>query len=129
MSVGRPIVQRRTPTLFAGRLRHKIDIVQPTQAQDSTGGTDVSNDTVFATVRASVEAISGTEQYGEQAFISRTTYQIVIRYLPGVTSAMQVHWQGRQFQIESVANPDGRSKLLILLCVEINDSAQQSPAP
>jgi SPP1 family predicted phage head-tail adaptor len=126
MSFG-PIVQRRTPTLFAGRLRHKIDIVKPTEAQDSTGGTDVSSNTIFATVRASVEAVSGTETFAAQELLSRVSHQVVIRYLAGVNSAQQVHFQGRQFQIEAVLNPDGRSKLLILLCVEINDSAQQNP--
>jgi len=42
----------------------------------------------------------------------------------------QVWFQGpsgnnRAFQIEAVMNPDERNKMLVLLCVEINDSAQQ----
>lgn len=45
----------------------------------------------------------------------------------GVTAAMQVVFQGRLFQITSVQNPDERSKMLALMCVEINDSRQQSP--
>jgi hypothetical protein len=43
----------------------------------------------------------------------------------GVTGALQVWFQGRQFQIEAVLNTDERNKSLILLCVEINDSKQQ----
>jgi head-tail adaptor len=42
-----------------------------------------------------------------------------------VSAALQVWWQGRQFQITSVLNPDGRNKMLALMCVEINDSRQQ----
>ena len=45
----------------------------------------------------------------------------------GVTSAMQVVFQGRQFQITSVLNPDEKNKMLCLLCTEINQSRQQSP--
>ncbi len=45
----------------------------------------------------------------------------------GVTAAMQVWFQGRQFQITSVQNPDERNKMLCLACVEINDSRQQIP--
>jgi head-tail adaptor len=45
----------------------------------------------------------------------------------GVTAAMQVWFQGRQFQITSVQNPDERNKMLCLSCVEINDSRQQIP--
>jgi len=43
----------------------------------------------------------------------------------GVTAALQVWFQGRQFQITSVQNPDERNKMLALMCVEINDSRQQ----
>ena len=43
----------------------------------------------------------------------------------GVTSAMQVWFQGRQFQVKSVQNPDEKNKLLCLMCVEINDSRNQ----
>jgi hypothetical protein len=43
----------------------------------------------------------------------------------GVTAAMQVLFQGRQFQITSVRNPDERNKILCLMCVELNDSRQQ----
>ena len=43
----------------------------------------------------------------------------------GVTAAMQVFFQGRQFQIKSVLNPDERNKMLCLMAVEINDSRQQ----
>ncbi len=43
----------------------------------------------------------------------------------GVTSAMQIWFQGRQFQITSVFNPDERNKMLCLMCTEINDSRQQ----
>lgn len=43
----------------------------------------------------------------------------------GVTAAMQVWFQGRQFQITSVMNPDERNKMLCLSCTEINDSRQQ----
>jgi len=43
----------------------------------------------------------------------------------GVTAAMQVWFQGRQFQISNVFNPDERNKMLVLMCTEINDSRQQ----
>jgi head-tail adaptor len=46
----------------------------------------------------------------------------------GVTAALQVWFQGRQFQITSVLNPDERNKMLVLMCLEINDSRQQITA-
>ena len=43
----------------------------------------------------------------------------------GVTAAMQIWWQGRQLQITSVQNPDGRRKMLCIMAEEINSSTQQ----
>jgi|SRR5215469_12250413 len=122
-----PIIQHRTPTVFSGRLRHKIDIVQPTDHQDSTGGFDISQNTIYANVWASVEALNGTDKFAAHEFLSQVSHQVVIQYLPCINSGMQVWFQGRQFQIEAVLNPDERPKSLILLCIEINDSLQQNP--
>jgi len=45
----------------------------------------------------------------------------------GVTAAMQVRFQGRNFMINNVMNPDERNKMLCLMCTEVNDSRQQIP--
>jgi head-tail adaptor len=45
----------------------------------------------------------------------------------GITAQMQVWLNGRQFQIQAVQNPDERNKMLLLQCIEINDSQQQNP--
>lgn len=44
----------------------------------------------------------------------------------GVHAGMLVHWNGHILQIKSCSNPDGRNKILLLICTEINDSNQQS---
>jgi head-tail adaptor len=44
----------------------------------------------------------------------------------GVHANMQVWFGGRQFQITSVLNPVEYNKMLVLNCVEINDSLQQT---
>jgi head-tail adaptor len=43
----------------------------------------------------------------------------------GVVAGMQVWFKGSQLQIQAVQNPDGRNNMLLLQCVEINDSLQQ----
>lgn len=43
-----------------------------------------------------------------------------------VVSGMQVWFKSRTLQIQAVQNPDGRNKMLLLQCVEINDSTQQA---
>lgn len=187
--------QSNTPRIQAGKLRHKIDIVRVSTAQDSTGGSDLSTDVLYANVWASIEAITGRETYSAGTELSSVSHKVTIRYIgaapswqslhnysandlikdsngylqqaqnpgltgssaptwgqdtgaitldgtpstgvtwknigkapnrTGVTAAMQVWFEGRTFQIEAVLNPDERTKMLILLCVEINDSLQQA---
>lgn len=45
----------------------------------------------------------------------------------GVNNSMQVVFQGRLFQVKYVKNPDERTKKLILMCSETNDSLQYDP--
>lgn len=189
-------VSRRSPTLNTGRLRNRISIVRVSPQQDSTGGTSLSVDVLYASVWASIEAQSGGDSANAQGgFVSKVTHQVVIRYIgaapswlaltnylgnalvkdsngylqqaqssgglsgataptwnqvqggftqdgdpstgiqwknvgvapvrTGVKASMQVWFNGRQFQIESVQNPDERTKMLILQCSEVNDSEQQ----
>ena len=186
------VVQKRTPVIVAGRLRHIIDIVQPASSQDSMGGGDVRiANVVFSNLPASIEALTGVEKFAAHEFVAQVSHQVVIRYIgaaqtwqpgvtvqigqlcvdtngnlqqaqgngltgavapawasagltpdgsgslafqwknlgpaspnTGVTGGMWVWFQNRAFKIESVQNPDERSKMLILFCIEINDSRQ-----
>jgi head-tail adaptor len=49
--------------------------------QDSTGGFDLNNVVVFATVWATVEALNGMEQFATESQVSKVTHQIVLRYI------------------------------------------------
>ncbi|MGA8429502.1 MAG: phage head closure protein [Candidatus Sulfotelmatobacter sp.] len=119
-------VSRRSPTLNTGRLRNRVSIVRVSPVQDSTGGFDLSADVLYANVWASVESESGNDSAnGGGGFVSKVKYQVVLRYLAGVTANMQMLFNGQQYQIEAVENPDGRNKMLLLTCMLISDSAQQ----
>jgi len=76
-------------------------------------------------VWASIDAITGRDQLAIGEFVSTTTHKITIRYMAGITARMQVWFRGRQFQIQAVLNPDERTKMLVLLVLEIADSSQQ----
>jgi SPP1 family predicted phage head-tail adaptor len=119
------VIQKRTTVLFAGRFRHRIDIVKVSPVQDSTGGQDINVDVIYKNVWASIEALTGKEQFAASAFISQSSHQVVIRYLTGINAGQQVWFDGRQFQIEAVLNPTEITKTLVLLVMEINNSLQQ----
>lgn len=85
------IIQKRTPMLFAGRLRHRIDIVQLSSVQDSTGGQNINVNIVYAGVWASLEALTGKEQLGANEFIANSSHQCVIRWIGPAPSWLPLH--------------------------------------
>src|SRR6266478_7873533 len=122
----------------AGKLRHRLAIVQPYgPAQDSTGSLALVSMSPVATVWGSIESVSGRDVLAAMQFSAVVTHKICIRFRgpemkPPITIAAkdQIWFQGpggtnRAFQILAMMNPDERNKLLILLCVEVNDSSQQ----
>jgi SPP1 family predicted phage head-tail adaptor len=115
--------------LQAGKLRQRIKIVNPTLAQDTFGGTRIDVAAPFAIVWASVEALSGRELYAAQQKVSEVTHRVRIRWMRGVKPQMNI-WLGdpdgdREFQIQSVENPDETRHYLDLLCVERDLSARE----
>ena len=121
----RTIIQSNNPVLQVGKMRHRISLLQPSDVQDELGGTSLSGWPVFAEVWASIEAVNGNEKFAAGEYVSTSTHRIVIRYQAGITSNFQVLFGARKFQITNVSNPTGRTHMLVLDCVEINDSAQQ----
>jgi SPP1 family predicted phage head-tail adaptor len=113
----------------AGRLRHRIQIVKPKLTQDATGGTVIDDDSLVASVWAAIEPLTGRELYAAQQMVSEVTHKITIRWMDGIKSNMNVRFGGREFQIQSIQNPDERHKVLILLSIERDDSARESGAP
>jgi SPP1 family predicted phage head-tail adaptor len=110
----------------AGSLRQRVEIVQPGTSTDSFGGTTPGGGASLGTVWASIEALTGRDALAAQSFTSIGTRVIKIRWMAGVLAKQQVKFGTRTFQIEAVLNPDERTKVLKLLCVEVNDSSQQN---
>jgi SPP1 family predicted phage head-tail adaptor len=113
--------------IAAGDLRHRITIARPNLTQDTFGGTQIGDDSIFADrVPASIATLTGRELYAAQQKVSEVTHRIVIRWMRGVTAKMNVVWtdENRFFQIQAVENPDGRHIDLHLLCIERDDSAR-----
>lgn len=109
----------------AGKLRHPIKIMDLTNKQDKFGDTAIDVGTPFATVWASVESLTGRELFAAQQRISEVTHKITMRWLDGVKANQMIYFDDRQFQIQAVQNPDERHKMLILLCIERDDSARE----
>ena len=119
--------------IIAGRLRQRIDILKPNLVQGTSGGWRVGDTSIFNTVWASIEPLTGRELQSAQQIVSEVTHKITIRFLPGIRAKMAVSFKGpggelREFQIMDIENPNETSKMLVLLCMERDESARESPS-
>src|SRR5690348_4162643 len=89
----------------AGQLRQIIDIEQPTEPRESSGAITLAPWSLFATVRAEIKPVSGTESFVGSEFLGQKTHDIEIRYLPGLTSKMRVNFKT---DAQRQAGKDGR---------------------
>ena len=102
-----------------GKLKHKIEIQQKNSTQDSTGAM-IENWTRFAEARAAIWSLSASEHLSMGKLQGEITHQVRIRYLPGVTSAMRVVFNGRILEIVAPPiNKDERNVMLEMLCREV----------
>jgi len=69
-------------------------------------------------VWAAIETLTGREFVIAMTAQAEVTIQVRIRYLPGITSAMRITYQGRIFNIQSVINPNEANRELVLMCLE-----------
>lgn len=95
------------------------------------GGVPDTNYTLVKRTWASIEAATGKDQLAAGQFVESVTHKIVVRYDKhiSINGSQRIFFRGRQFQITAVMNPDERTKLLVILAVEVNDSREQTVQP
>lgn len=103
----------------AGRLRERVTIQQQSVSRDSYGAEIVTWADV-ATVWASVLPKASAERFivGAAQDLAKISHAVRIRYRTGITPKMRVSWGGRFLYVQTVTDPDGRERELILLCEE-----------
>lgn len=108
--------------IAAGDLRHRIKIMDLTNAQSSTGGTSPKNVTLFRECWASVTTLVGADKYAAAQRISEVTHKITIRYADGISSSQVIFFQDKYFEIVDPRDPDGQKIMLEIDCIQRGDS-------
>lgn len=104
----------------AGNLRRRIVLQSATETRASDGGV-VRTWSAYATVWASVEPLTGREYQNAAQQVSEVSHKVRLRYVPGATRVKSQHrilYNGRIFQIVSVANVEERNREMELMCKE-----------
>lgn len=102
-----------------GKLRHRVTIEQNTPTADSFGELAESWSALASNVPAQVESMTGRELIQGEQQEAVYTHKVTIRFRAGVTSQMRVVHNSKNFNIESVLDPDGMTRRLFLMCREL----------
>ena len=102
----------------ARALDRQVTIQTTTNTPDGSGGyTEAEVD--VATVWAKVEPLEGREQLLAMQTGMERPHRFTIRYREGVTGATRLLYDGRDFDIKSVADTDARHRELVIMAEEI----------
>jgi SPP1 family predicted phage head-tail adaptor len=104
-----------------GKRRHQITFLVPQAGKDATGGPLPLTD--GASTWASVEFVSGKNQFGGQTFVAEATHKINMRFRAGVFPNWQVRFQQVNFKILYIDNVDQAGVDLDLYCVILNGAS------
>jgi SPP1 family predicted phage head-tail adaptor len=112
--------------LNSGTLRHRIEIQEPVEVQDSDTG-DITEEWVTVdgcdSVPAEIAPLSAREFLAASAIQSKVVARIMIRYRAGLTAKMRILHRGTIYNIEGVlADADsGLEYLNIPVSQGVND--------
>lgn len=115
--------------LQAGKLRHRVTIETPTEAQDAYGEPVKTWRAIpDGECWARKEDLSGRELFQAQQISAEITTQFTIRHRTDIDARMSIR-DGQQFyHIKSVQDPDGLSERLLLLCARsFNETGVDAP--
>ena len=102
----------------SGRLRHRIDL-ETNVGTTNTFGAITDTWSLWTTLWASVEPLSGRELLQAQQMQADITHRVRFRYVSGVTAKMRVAYGSRYFNILSVINDQERNREIVLMCKEL----------
>ena len=108
--------------MYAQQLRNVVTIEQRGSGYDEAGQ-PVTTWTTFATVRADVRHLSGTETIKADAVASVVKASVRVRWLEGVKAGMRVKVGGAVYEIRAVLPDVARREHVDLVCEVVNGGA------
>jgi len=108
----------------AGTLRHKIRFDSRTESQGSDGQITITW-SEYATVRASIEPLTGREFFEARTINELFTVRIRLRYLSGLDTDKRIvdTVTGDIYNIQAIANQDRRNKEMEIIATQLNDES------
>lgn len=101
--------------LSAGRLRHRIDILDAVKVSNGKGGHTTTWTPIGVSVPAEVLGRTGGEALQERILQTVSVYQITTRWRGDVKPEQQIRHGEQLLNIKSAVDPTGRRQELIII--------------
>lgn len=105
------------PKINTGKLNKRINIKKEQRTSDGGGGFG-NDDTLIASVWASINTLNGREQWQAQQMEAEVSHKVIIRYREGIKRTQVVYYKNRKFDIQYVFNRNEENRFLELYCLE-----------
>lgn len=103
-----------------GLMRRKITLQSVTSVPDGMGGTTETPLVVASNIDARIEPLQGNELLRAQQTGMQRPHRFTLRYRSGLTGAQTILYDGRTFDIKSIADPEEKHRELIVQADEVN---------
>ncbi len=107
------------------KMRHRITFLKPTGTIKNSMSEYVPEYTEVMTVWAFAAPKTGREYDEAQKLRAETTYNVLTRYFPNITTDMRIMFRERILKIESVLNVDERNEQLQIVASEVDENGKQ----
>jgi SPP1 family predicted phage head-tail adaptor len=108
-----------------GDMRHKIEIRTQAIAPINTDNPDFGeNFTLFKTVWAKIDTVSGEEIFAGTSLIKIVTHVFTIRYIATLTKEFWIFYQGNSYKIVDVEPLDERKVFMKIRCIIRGDQTK-----
>ena len=120
------------------KLRHRVIFLKPTDTTTNSMNEAIPKYEPFKpyaksqkeitdfSVAGLVVPMSGREYEESQKIRAETTYKISTRYFPGITADMRILHDGREFEIISILDLNGRREELQIVAIETDRKTAQN---
>lgn len=103
----------------AGQLRYSVDLLRNQPTATDAAGAPIPNWVKVASVWANIRPISGREMWQAMQAAAELTHRVLMRYNTIAQPQMQIAYNGRLFEIDSVIDTDERHIELVCVCKEL----------
>jgi SPP1 family predicted phage head-tail adaptor len=104
-----------------GEMRHRITIQKVTISMNENGY-EIEIPELVKEVWAKVSNLHGKEFFEAKAVQAENTVKFTIRYISGLDQTMQIHFQGKTYNITSIDNIKYRNDYIEIQAKEVDSN-------